>query len=104
MAQIKKGEVRIEKTVLTCTVCSHFQTGRKRDDQGNTFCSLKKKASHQTFACADFALHPFIWCRKNAQFYDVKVCLSRQERRIDGCRNCFDGKRIQKYVKENSNE
>jgi hypothetical protein len=120
--KISRGKIKIFS--IPCLYCTRWieaersgyqdqeenndEPKRQRKSEGTRKCLLtKKEISLHTNACEDFSLHHDFWCKRNEYWLDIKSCLSRQEKQLEGCQGCKQGSLILTFSnmnKENKNE
>ena len=61
---------------------------------------LKENVTKNTEACDKFELAKYFWCVKCENWLEIIVCISRQNKKKEGCQRCRQGKIIQ-YLWEN---
>ena len=53
---------------------------------------LKENVTKNTEACDKFELAKYFWCVKCENWLEIIVCISRQNKKKDGCARCKQGK------------
>lgn len=99
---------------IICEYCKVYETSSKRKNdyvkKGRKDiliqirkCNIKKDyVKANDIACERFIITRFFYCKKKNIRIPIELCISRRERKIEGCRRCRQGKLIEGiYEKEN---
>ena len=89
-----------------CEYCTHFRLaglrGAKTESEDAEIvhsrkCKIKKELVRANdTACKEFEMYHNFWCIKTIAWLDFRICLNRQEKQVEGCVRCKQGK----YIKE----
>ena len=62
-------------------------------------CKVKKELVREDDnACEAFEMNQYFWCIKSNAWLDFRVCLNRQEKEVEGCVRCKQGKHIKEIL------
>lgn len=117
MPKILRGKFNIIPAVLmSCRYCTHWinadrngyldqenedGTKKQRIAEGVRKCLISQSdVDRKTIACDDFVLHKSFWCNKGEHFLDIIVCISRQNKRQEGCCFCRQGTLISNFTNQ----
>lgn len=67
-------------------------------------CSIKKDyVKVEDKACDKFIMTEIFYCKKKNVRIPTRLCISRRERKIEGCQRCKQGKLIGGIYEQNNN-